>query len=113
VDNAAAFFPIRADFVGVFWNFQAIADGERRAGLFDYFFGFIERIDGKRDDLGIFLLEFVDMGLEVGYLPNAVGSPNSPIKDDDRIFACEVVWDIEQTGIDGLHHITRKWVAGT
>jgi hypothetical protein len=35
------------------------------------------------------------MRLVVGYLPNAVRSPDSAIKDDDGIVAFDVRWDVE------------------
>ena len=90
MDDAAAFFPIRADLVGVFGDFQAVSDRERRAGFFDHLFGFVERVDGKCDDIGIFLFEFFDMRLEVGYLPNAIRSPDAAIENNDGIFAFEI-----------------------
>jgi hypothetical protein len=33
------------------------------------------------------LLEFFDMRLKVGYLPNAVGSPDTAIEYDDSVLA--------------------------
>ena len=90
MDDAAAFLPVGAHLVGVGGNCKPVADRERRAGLFDHLFGFVERVNGKRDDIGVFFLEFVDMRLEVGYLPNAVGSPDAAIENDDGIFAFEI-----------------------
>jgi len=34
------------------------------------------------------------MRLEIGNLPNAVGSPNATVKDDDGIFTLEIVWNV-------------------
>lgn len=94
MNDAAAFLPVRADLVRVFGDFQPVSDWERRAGLFDQLFGFVERVDGKCDDIGIFLLEFFDMRLEAGDLPNAVGSPDAAIENNDGIFALEIRWDV-------------------
>lgn len=90
VNNAAAFFPVCADLVGIFGNFEAVADGKRRAGFFRHLLGLIERIDGESDDLGILALEFVNMRLIVGNLPDAVRSPDSAIENDDGVFALEI-----------------------
>jgi len=46
VDDAAALFPVGADFVGILWDFEAIADRKRRAGALDHFPGFVEWVDG-------------------------------------------------------------------
>ena len=62
--------------------------------FFDHLFGFIERVNRKRDYIGIFLFEFFDMRLEVGYLPNAVRSPHAAIENDDGIVAFEIGWDV-------------------
>ena len=94
VDDAAPLFPIRADLVGVFRDFQAVSNRKSRAGLFHHLFGFVERVDGKGDDVGIFALEFLDMRLEVGYLPDAVRSPDATVKDDDGVFAFEISGNI-------------------
>ena len=96
VNDAAAFFPICADFVGIFRNFEAVADGKRRAGFFHHLFGLIERIDGQGDDVGVLALEFFNMRLIVGNLPDAVGSPDAAIKDDDGVFALEIGGNIQR-----------------
>jgi hypothetical protein len=113
MDDTAAFLPIRADLVGVFGDFQVVSDRERRAGLFNHLFGFVERIDRKCDDIGIFLLELFDMGLEVGDLPNAIRSPYAAIENNDGIFAFETGRNIQSTAMGGWHVIVRKWIAGT
>jgi len=61
MDDAAPFFPISADLVGVFRDFQAVTNRESGAGLFDHFFRFVERVHGERDDIGILPLEFLDV----------------------------------------------------
>jgi len=66
VDDAPALFPVGADFVGIFGNFEAITDGKGRAGAFDHLFGFLQRIDGEGDNIGILFFELLDMRLEVG-----------------------------------------------
>jgi hypothetical protein len=101
MDDAAAFFPVRADPVRVFGNFQAVPDGELSAGFFDHLFGFVERIDGNRDDVRILLLEFLDMRLEVGYLPNAVGSPDAAIENYDGILAFDIRWNVKRAATSG------------
>ena len=50
-----------ADFIGVGWDFKAVTDGERRAGFFDHLFGLVERVDGKREDVGVLLFKLLDM----------------------------------------------------
>ena len=45
VNDAAPFFPVGADTVGIFRYFEAITDGKCRAGLCDHLLGFIEWID--------------------------------------------------------------------
>ena len=90
VEDATAFFPIGADFVRVFGNSQSVTDRKCRAGLFNHLFRLVERIDGKGDDLGVFLLEFLNVRLVIGDLPNAIGSPDAAIKNDDRVFAFQV-----------------------
>jgi hypothetical protein len=94
MNDAAAFLPVCADLVGVFGNIQPVSDRERRAGFFDHLFGFVQRIDGKRDYVCIFLFEFFDMRLKVDYLPNAVRSPHAAIENKDGIFAPEIRWNI-------------------
>jgi len=42
----------------------------------------------------MFLFELTDMHLEIGYLPNAVGSPNAAIEDNDGVFASEIGGDV-------------------
>jgi hypothetical protein len=93
MDDAAAFLPVRSHLVGVFGNFQPVRDRESRAGFFDHLFGLIERVNRKRDYVGIFLFEFFDMRLEVGYLPNAVRSPDAAIEKDDCILTFEIRWN--------------------
>ena len=90
VNNFSAIFPIGADFVGVFGNFQAVTDRKCRAGALDHFFGFFQGIDRERYDFCGFLLELFDMRLKVGYLPNAVGSPDAAIEYDDGVLAFEI-----------------------
>lgn len=113
MDDAAAFLPIRADLVRVFRDFQTESDRERRAGLFDHLFGFVERVNRKRDDIGVFLFEFFAMRLKVGYLPNAVRSPDAAIENDNGIFPFEIRRNIQSTAVGGGHVIVRKWIAGT
>ena len=91
VDDATTLFPISADFVGIFRHFEPIADRKGRAGFCDHFFGFVERIDRQGDDIGILCFEFLKMGLIVGDLPDAVGSPDAAVEDDDGVFAFEIV----------------------
>jgi hypothetical protein len=111
VNDAAAFFPIGADFVGVFGNLQSVADRKHRAGFFNHLFGLVERIDGKGDDLGVFLLEFLDVRLVIGDLPNAIGSPDSAIKNDDRVFAFQIGGNIQNAAANGGNFVIRKRVA--
>jgi hypothetical protein len=59
------------------------------------------------------LLEFVDMGLEVGYLPNAVRSPNPPVENHDGIFTFEIGGDTQIMATDRSDVVMRKRVAGT
>lgn len=94
MDDAAPFFPVRADAVGVFRNFQTVADGESRAGALDHFFGFVDGVNRERDDVDVFLFEFFEMGLVVGNLPNAVGSPDATIVNDNGVFGFEVAGDV-------------------
>ena len=94
VDNGAALFPVGADFVGVLWNFEAIADRKGRAGALDHFLGFVERIDGERDDVGILCFEFLKVRLIVGDLPNTVRSPDAAVEDDDGVFTGELGGDV-------------------
>ena len=111
VDDAAAFFPIRADFVGILGNFQSVVDGKCRAGFLGHLFGFVERVDGKGDDMGVFLLEFFDVRLVIGDLPNAIGSPDAAIKNDDRVFAFQIGGDIQNGAGNGGDFVIRKRVA--
>ena len=90
VDNTAPLFPVCADLVGVLGHFQTIADRKRRAGFLNHLFGFVGRINGKSDDVGVLLLEFLDMRLEVGYLPDAVRSPDAAIENNNGILAFEI-----------------------
>jgi len=113
MDDAAPFFPISAGLVGVFRDFQAVTNRERGAGLFDHFFRFVERVHGKRDDIGILPFEFLDVGLIIGYLPNTVGSPDTAIEYNDGIFAVEIRRNIERGAVDGRHRIVRKGITGT
>ena len=53
------------------------------------------------------------MCLEVGYLPNAVRSPDAAIENDSGIFAFEIGRNIHSTADGGRHVIVRKWIAGT
>ena len=94
VNNGAALFPVGTDFVGVLWNLEAIANRKSRAGALDHFFGFVERIDGEGDDVGILCFEFVKVRLIVGNLPNTVRSPDAAVEDDDGVFAGEIVGDV-------------------
>ena len=111
MNDAAPLLPIGADLVGILRDLEPVADGECRAGLFNHFLGFVGRVYRKRDDLGIFLLEFFKMCLEVGDLPNAVGSPYAAVKNDDGIVALDISGDIELASEGGLNRITRKWIA--
>jgi hypothetical protein len=63
--------------------------------------GFGERVNRKGDDVGILLCEFSDMGLEVGYLPNAIGSPDTAIENDNSIFTLEIGRDIQPATVGG------------
>jgi len=94
VKYAATFLPVGADFVSILRNLEAITDGKSRAGALDHFLGFVEGIDGERDDVGILRLEFFKMGLIVGDLPNAVRSPDAAVKDDHRVFARKIAWQV-------------------
>ena len=90
VNNAAPFLPVRADFVGILRDFETIADRKRRAGFIDHLLGFVERVDRKRDHVRVFIFEFFQMRLEIGNLPNAVGSPDTAVIDDHGVFAFEI-----------------------
>ena len=94
MDDVAAHFPVGADFVGVLWNLKVIADRKGRAGSLDHFLGFVERIDGEGDDIGVLRLEFIKMRLIVGDLPNTVGSPDAAVEDDDGVFTGELGGDV-------------------
>jgi len=94
VDDAAPLFPVGADFVGILWDFEAIADRKGRAGALDHFLGFVERIDGEGDNVGILCFEFLKVRLIVGDLPNTVRSPDAAVEDDDGVFAGEIVRNI-------------------
>lgn len=94
VDDAAVFFPVGADSVGVYWDFEAVADRKRRAGASDHFLGFIEWVDGQGDDVDVFFLECFKVRLIVGNLPNAVGSPDAAVVDDDGVFGFEVAGNV-------------------
>jgi len=87
MNNLPAIFPVRADLVGVFGYFQSVTYRKSRAGFFHHLFGFVEGIDRERDDVGILSPEFIKMRLEVGYLPNAIRSPDATVKDDNGVFA--------------------------
>jgi hypothetical protein len=87
MNDFTSIFPIRPHLVGVLWNFESITNWERRAGFFDHLFGFVEWIDRQSDDVGVLLLELVNVRLEIGYLPNAVRSPDAAVKDADGVFA--------------------------
>jgi hypothetical protein len=112
VNNAATRFPAGADFVGIFGDLQAVADGKGGAGALDHFFGFVQWIDRKSNDLGVLLFEFVDMRLIVGNLPDAVGSPNAAVKDDHGVLGFDVGGNIQNAASDGWHRIVRKHVSG-
>ena len=90
MNNLASVFPIRANLVGVFGDFQSVADRERSAAFVSHFYCFVEWIDGQRDHVGVFLLELVDMRLKVGYLPDAVRSPDAAVKNYHPVFAFEI-----------------------
>ena len=94
VDDVAAHFPVGADFVGVLWNLKVIADRKGRAGSLDHFLGFVERIDGEGDDVGILCFEFLKVRLIVGDLPNTVRSPDAAVENDDGVFAGEIGRDV-------------------
>ena len=90
MNDFTSIFPIRAHLVGIFWNSESITNWERRAGFVGHFNGFVEGIDGQCDHDGVFLLELVDMRLEVGQLPDAVRSPDTAVKNYHRVFAFEI-----------------------
>lgn len=90
VENAAPFFPICADLVGVFGNFEPVADWKCCAGALDHLLGFVQRIDGQGDDVGVLSFELFKMGLIIGDLPYAVRSPDAAVEDDDGVFAGEI-----------------------
>ena len=58
VNDAAPFFPVGADAVGIFRYFEAITDGKCRAGLCHHLLGFIERVYRQGDDVGVLGCEF-------------------------------------------------------
>ena len=90
VNDFSPIFPVGADFVGICGNFQAVTDWKCRTGSFDHFFGFFQGINRERNDGRVFLLEFFDMRLKVGYLPNTVGSPDTAIEYDDSVLAFDI-----------------------
>jgi hypothetical protein len=63
--------------------------------------GFGERVNRKGDDGGILLCEFSDVRLEVGYLPNAIRSPDTAIENDNGIFTLEIGRDIQPAAVGG------------
>ena|SRR5262245_32420412 len=66
VDNLSSLFPKGADFLGVPRHFQAIGYGKSELLPFDHLRGFVERVNGKSRDSGIFLFESFVVGLVVG-----------------------------------------------
>jgi len=112
VDDAAPFLPVGADFVGVLRDFETVTDGKRRAGFCDHLLGFVEGVDRERDDRRVFLFEFFQMRLVIGNLPNAVGSPNAAVKDDDGIFAFKIGRESERPAVGQIYREGRKKVAG-
>ena len=56
---------------------------------------FFQWIDGKGNDVGVLLFELCDVRLVVGYLPNAVGSPDAAVEEDDGIFAGKISRDAQ------------------
>ena len=112
VENAAPFFPISADALGILRHFQSIANRKSRAGLFDHLFGFIERVDGKSDDIGILTAELVDVSLIVGDLPNAVRSPDAAVEYDHGIFAGQTGRKIQRAAVGQFNAETGKRIAG-
>ena len=112
MDDAAPLFPIGADSIGILGHFQAIADGKRCARTLDHLFCLVERIHRERDNIDTFFLEFFDMSLVVSDLPNAVGSPDAAVIDDDRVFAFEIGRNIEPATVGDLHVEARERIAG-
>jgi hypothetical protein len=67
--------------------------------LFDHLFGFIHRVHGEGDDIDILPFELVHVSLVIGQLPNAVGSPDAAVENDNRVFSLQVLRDIEFSAI--------------
>jgi hypothetical protein len=111
VNDTAAFFPVSADFVSIFRYFQAVTDRKTRAGTLDHLFCLVQRIYGKGDDLGVLLFEFFKVSLIIGYLPNAVGSPDTAVENDHGVFRLDVGRNIERASIDGWHCVVWKGIA--
>ena len=59
VNDTSPLFPVRADFVGILRDFEAVADRKLSAGFVDHLFGFVERVDRQRNDIGALAFEFV------------------------------------------------------
>jgi hypothetical protein len=113
VNDTAAFFPVSADFVGIFRYFQAVTNGKSRSRALDHFCCLIQRIYGKRDDLGVLLFEFLKVSLVIGYLPNAVGSPDAPIENDHGVFRLDIGGNIACASIDRWYGVVRKGITGS
>ena len=105
-------FPIGAHFIGVLRNLQAVTDRKRSFDSFGHFLGFIQRIHREGDDIDILLVELVDVGLAIGQLPNAIGSPNTPVEDDNGIFSSQILRDVECPAIRQLDLVVRELIAG-
>jgi hypothetical protein len=76
-----------------------------------HLFRFIERVDGQRDDVGIFLFELFEMSLEIGYLPNAIGSPQAAVENDHGILAFQIRGYVQCAAIGGPDGIVGKWIS--
>jgi hypothetical protein len=74
---------------------------------------FLQWIDGKRDDFGVLLFEFLEMRLVVGNLPNAVGSPDAAIKEDDGIFTGKIGGNVQPHAGSHWNDVIWKGIAGS
>jgi hypothetical protein len=113
MNNLASVFPISAYLVGVFGDFQSVADRERGAGFFHHLVGFVERIDREGDHVGIFSPKLLHMRLEVGDLPDAVGSPDAAVKNYHRVFTRQICRDVYRSPVRGRDRVVRKPISGT
>ena len=85
--NCATYFPCHL------FRIQAIDHWISQSVPLDHEFCLILRLGGKDDNLGPKLLQPAQVKLKIGQLPIAVGSPMSPVEDQDTPVSGEVSGD--------------------